>query len=115
VTPVGATNGFQVDDGTGTGTFTLYSDADPTGDQCATQTSATVTMTGKNIGDLLNAKHISWGWFQGGFNLELTNANGTTGCKRSSSSTNADVIPAITSADYVQQTSNCLCADPRTA
>jgi phospholipase C len=102
VTPVGATNGFQVDDGTGTGTFTLYSDADPTGDQCSTQTSATTTMTGKNIGDLLNAKNISWGWFQGGFNLELTNANGTTGCKRSSSSTNADVIPAITSADYVQ-------------
>ena len=102
VSPVGATNGFQVDDGTGAGTFTLYSDADPTGDQCSTQTSATATMTGKNIGDLLNARKISWGWFQGGFNLELTNANGTTGCKRSSSSTNPDVIPAITSADYVQ-------------
>ena len=23
--------------------------------------------TGKNIGDLLNAKHVTWGWFQGGF------------------------------------------------
>jgi phospholipase C len=24
-------------------------------------------MNGKNIGDLLNAAHVSWGWFQGGF------------------------------------------------
>lgn len=24
-------------------------------------------MQGKNIGDLLNAKNIAWGWFQGGF------------------------------------------------
>jgi phospholipase C len=102
VTPVGTTNGFQVDDGTGTGTFTMYGDADPTGDQCSTQGSATATLTGKNIGDLLNARNISWGWFQGGFNLELTNANGTTGCHRSSSSTSPDVIPALTSADYVQ-------------
>jgi phospholipase C len=24
-------------------------------------------MTGKNVGELLNAKHLTWGWFQGGF------------------------------------------------
>ena len=24
-------------------------------------------MSGQNIGDLLNAKGLSWGWFQGGF------------------------------------------------
>jgi phospholipase C len=24
-------------------------------------------MTGQNIGDLLNAKGVTWGWFQGGF------------------------------------------------
>ena len=24
-------------------------------------------MTGKNIGDLLNQKGVTWGWFQGGF------------------------------------------------
>jgi phospholipase C len=102
VAAVGATNGFQVDDGTGTGTFTLYSDADPTGDQCSTTTSATATMTGKNIGDLLNAKNISWGWFQGGFNLELTNANGTTGCARSTTSATLQVGAPTTPRDYVQ-------------
>ena len=29
--------------------------------------SATLRMTGKNIGDLLNAANVTWGWFQGGF------------------------------------------------
>jgi hypothetical protein len=24
-------------------------------------------MTGKNIGDLLSAKNLTWGWFEGGF------------------------------------------------
>jgi phospholipase C len=27
----------------------------------------TVSMTGKNIGDLLNSARVTWGWFQGGF------------------------------------------------
>ena len=41
-------------------------------------------MTGRNIGDLLNEHHITWGWFQGGFtpaangNLALTNVPGAT-------------------------------------
>ena len=26
-----------------------------------------VGATGRNIGDLLNAKGVTWGWFQGGF------------------------------------------------
>ncbi|HXR91302.1 MAG TPA: alkaline phosphatase family protein, partial [Steroidobacteraceae bacterium] len=30
-------------------------------------TSTTLEMTGKNIGDLLNAQGVTWGWFQGGF------------------------------------------------
>jgi phospholipase C len=28
---------------------------------------AYITMTGENVGDLLNGRHITWGWFQGGF------------------------------------------------
>ncbi len=42
---------------------------------------------GKNIGDLLNAGKVTWGGFMAGFNLETKNANGTTGCKRSTHST----------------------------
>lgn len=44
----------------------VISDADPTYDDCSA-TSSTIAMSGKNIGDLLNDKGITWGWFQGGF------------------------------------------------
>jgi phospholipase C len=44
---------------------TLINDADPTFDDCSSGTTA--SMTGKNVGDLLNEHHITWGWFQGGF------------------------------------------------
>jgi phospholipase C len=57
---------------------TLIADIDPTYDICSEGRSAgstttppvyQVEMTGKNIGDLLTAKGISWGWFSGGFTL----------------------------------------------
>ena len=66
----------------GQGAFTLIGDIDPAGDACSSQTSQ-VLMTSKNIGDLLNTAQISWGSFMGGFNLQAQNANGTTGCQRS--------------------------------
>jgi phospholipase C len=44
------------------------------------------SMAGNNIGDLLNEDEITWGWFSGGFDLSITNANGTTNCQRSSKS-----------------------------
>jgi phospholipase C len=44
---------------------TVIGDPDPTFDDCSGST--TVAMSGTNIGDLLNAKGITWGWFQGGF------------------------------------------------
>jgi phospholipase C len=66
----------------GNGGLTLVGDADPTGDICSSTTQS-VDMSGKNVGDLLNAKGLTWGWFEGGFDLTVTNSNGTTGCKRS--------------------------------
>jgi len=44
---------------------TLIGDPDPAFDICSTP--PTVEMTGTNVGDLLNAKGITWGYFQGGF------------------------------------------------
>lgn len=70
----------------GQGGFTMYGDSDPHGDVCSSTSSPTNEMTGKNVGDLLNAANITWGWFQGGFDLTAINANGTTGCARSTSS-----------------------------
>src|SRR5215467_12298209 len=62
--------------------ITLIGDADPEQDVCSNPTIDQVTMTGRNIGDLLNARNITWGWFEGGFNLETINPNGSTGCAR---------------------------------
>jgi len=65
-------SGFSAITATATGnTGTVIGDPDPVYDDCAdsdhTSTSNLVGMQGKNIGDLLNAKGVSWGWFQGGF------------------------------------------------
>jgi phospholipase C len=96
VTDQANASGDVVEDGSGG--YTLISDADPIGDTCSTTTGATVQLTGANIGDLLNAKGITWGWFEGGFNLSLTNSNGTTGCLRSTTST----VTGVTKLDYIQ-------------
>ncbi|MFI7400702.1 phospholipase C [Streptomyces sp. NPDC049541] len=53
------------------GVGTLVNDPDPAFDDCSdkdhTSTNALAVMQGKNIGDLLNSRGVSWGWFQGGF------------------------------------------------
>jgi phospholipase C len=63
----------------GTGGFSLTSDAQPYWDDCSTRDA--VAMSGKNIGDELNAHHVSWGWFQGGFRptTSFTDAAAATG------------------------------------
>src|SRR5262249_20806277 len=44
---------------------TVIGDPQPTGDDCTTRDN--VRMSGRNVGDLLNAKNVTWGWFNGGF------------------------------------------------
>jgi phospholipase C len=46
---------------------TVIGDADPQFDDCSSSTGGLLAMSGRNVGDLLNAKNIPWGWFQGGF------------------------------------------------
>lgn len=43
----------------------VIGDPDPFYDDCGSPTQ--VALTGANIGDLLNSKGITWGWFEGGF------------------------------------------------
>jgi len=53
----------------------VIGDPQPAGDSCDTRADQ-VTMSGRNIGDLLNQKGVTWGWFQGGFrNCAQTHAN----------------------------------------
>jgi len=59
---------------------TVYGDVDPYYDECSdsnhTSTNPEAVMTGDNIGDLLNSKHVTWGWFQGGFAPTSSNSGG---------------------------------------
>ena len=54
----------------GLGGYSLTSDAQPYWDDCSTRDA--VAMSGQNIGNLLNAKGLSWGWFEGGFSPTTT-------------------------------------------
>jgi|SRR5579871_538577 len=72
-------------------------DGQPSEDVCSTRDTFFFDSTSKNIGDLLNAAGMTWGWFQGGFDLTITNANGTTGCARSTRSE----ITGVTKVDYI--------------
>ena len=94
---VNATNAAEYLTPDGNGGYTVIGDPDPFGDDCSG--AAQVSLRGRNIGDLLNEKGIRWGWFQGGFDLGLSNEDGSTGCARQSAQTalGADTFPF----DYV--------------
>jgi phospholipase C len=77
VTPAGTKT---TDAGAITPDGTVYGDIDPYYDECSdsnhTSTNPEGVMTGQNIGDLLNSKHVTWGWFQGGFAPTSSNSGG---------------------------------------
>jgi phospholipase C len=99
--------GDEVDGGNGT--LSVVGDPDPLNDTCSNSTRNQVQMGGQNIGDLLNAAGVTWGSFMGGFNLKITNSNGTTGCSRSSTGlagTTNDYIPHHAWFQYYASTAN---------
>jgi phospholipase C len=79
----------------GNGGITTLNDPQPLDDVCSTR--GAIEVGGKNIGDLMNEAGVTWGFFQGGFDLSVVNANGSTGCKRSTFS----AVSGYTSADYI--------------
>jgi len=63
----------------------IIGDPRPGGDECVLtnpglQGTTMVTIAGTNVGDLLNAKGLTWGWFQGGFAPTGFDANGRAIC-----------------------------------
>ncbi|MDP9885598.1 phospholipase C [Sinomonas atrocyanea] len=58
------------------GVGTVTGDPDPAFDDCSdgshSKSNALAAMQGTNVGDLLNSKDVSWGWFQGGFRPQGT-------------------------------------------
>jgi len=99
------------------GVGTLYTDADPAYDDCSdtnhTSTSALAELSGTNIGDLLNKKNITWGWFEGGFAPTVTAAASPTGyavCGQAhqniGGNTVTDYVPHHDPFQYYQSTAN---------
>ncbi len=106
---------FTVDDGSGG--KTLINDPDPLHDVCSSSLHPHVAMAGRNIGDLMNDAQVSWGWFEGGFDMSATNRNGTSGCKRSSASLATgkfknDYVPHHAAFQYYASTANPTHARP---
>jgi phospholipase C len=98
LTPVWSATPSQPATSTAVNGGSMNGDVDPYYDTCSdtnrTTTGALGVLTGQNIGDLLNAGHVTWGWFQGGFGPTSTNSNGAV-CGATS-----DNIAGVSDADY---------------
>jgi phospholipase C len=108
--------GTLADDGHGG--LTIIGDPQPDSDVCsdpANRPQIKMPDTSKNIGDLLNAKNITWGAFMGGFDLTIVNSNGSFGCARVTNPTqgpfasfSVDYIPHHAWFQYYPSTANLL-------
>lgn len=95
------------------GVGTVINDPDPAFDDCSannhTSKSNLAAATGQNIGDLLNNKGVTWGWFQGGFRPTGT-ANGYAVCGATHTNIGGnsvvDYSPHHAPFQYYQSTSN---------
>ncbi len=89
---------------------TLVGDARPAYDDCVPTNVATVSMSGTNVGDLLNAQGITWGWFAGGFRPTSVNSDGTAVCAETHSVphglTQPDYVPNHQPFQFYQSTAN---------
>ncbi len=88
---------------------TVFGDADPTYDDCSKGSTIAMASTDKNVGDLLNAKGLTWGWFQGGFAPTSTNA-GKAVCGSSHKNVGGETVADYSAHhepfEYYQSTSN---------
>jgi phospholipase C len=99
------------------GLGTIYGDIDPFFDQCSdsnhTSTGPEGELTGQNIGNLLDAKNVTWGWFQGGFAPTSTNSGGAVCGSESELTANGqnvsevqNYVPHHSPFEYYASTSN---------
>jgi phospholipase C len=84
---------------------TIIGNPRPLLDDCSPATTNRITMAGRNIGDLLNAAGVTWGWFNGGFRSATADK-----CTASHGGSNglpqADYIPHHQPFQYYPSTAN---------
>ncbi len=90
---------------------TVINDIRPSFDDCVPPAANTISMSGINVGDLLNRKGLTWGWFQGGFAPTSRNADGAAVCASQhaqfdGSASVADYIPNHNPFQFYQSTAN---------
>jgi len=113
-TQVNPPDSFIIGSPNAQGVGTVFGDPDPAFDDCSdgnhASTNDLAVLQGRNVGDLLNAKGITWGWFQGGFAPTGTNAAGFAVCgathKNIGGNSSADYSPHHNPFAYYQSTSN---------
>jgi phospholipase C len=86
---------------------TVIGNPRPLLEDCSPASTNRITLTGKNIGDLMNARGITWGWFNGGFRAARP---GDDKCTASHPGSNglaaADYIPHHEPFQYYPSTAN---------
>jgi phospholipase C len=70
----------MVIDDAGNGQGTVIEDPQPLDDDCSYREQVQFSTNNKNIGDLLNAKGVTWGYFQGGFKPTSRTTDGKAEC-----------------------------------
>jgi phospholipase C len=75
---------------------TMIGNPRPALEDCLTTGRNLVTLNGLNVGDLLNARGVTWGWFQGGFRPTSRLPDGTAVCGSSH-----DTVTGFHSFDYL--------------
>ncbi|MDQ6709148.1 MAG: alkaline phosphatase family protein [Candidatus Dormibacteraeota bacterium] len=81
------------------GPMTIVGDPQPTYDVCSSR--ETTAMGGQNIGDLLNAKGVSWGWFTGGFHTPGFGSPSAPACQQRHTAQYCSPTPCTPTADYI--------------
>jgi phospholipase C len=85
----------------------VVGDPRPHLDECTQTTpglagSNQITMGGKNVGDLLNGKGITWGWFHGGFAPTGVSASGLAVCgQHHTGLAGDDAVTQSSDGDYI--------------
>lgn len=109
----GQTDGVDLTAGNMTGDLesgSVIGDPQPYYDDCSYRETVGMSNGNKNVGDLLNAKGVTWGFFQGGFRPTSYTSNGKAVCGAvhtgSDGHPKKDYIPHHESFQYYASTSN---------